>query len=123
MSDTEFVAALALADEHHRLATAIRQTIARLCRIDPQKLYPTDDTEMLSDHMPADFFLAEPGFDDLKFLLELEDLTGLEMDVQENLPRFVPGRFFWLKYPKSENLGAWITDTIGLIRRAVASQH
>ena len=88
----------------------------------PQKLYPTDDTEMLSDQMPADFFLAEAGFDDLKFLSELEDLTGLEVNLHENLPRFVPGRFFWLKYPKSENLGAWVTETIGVIRRAVASQ-
>ena len=118
MSDDEFTAALALPDEDHRLATAIRRTLAQMCRIEPEKLYPIDDTEMLSNHMPAECFLADASFDELTFVLELEALTGLRLNLDENLPRFVPGRFFWLKYPKSQNLGAWVTDSIGVIRSA-----
>jgi hypothetical protein len=75
--------------------------MACLCVVPPSVLYPQDTWQTLVPLLSCDW-------DDLGFVLILEKL-GVQFSTEagQGLPRFLPGRFFWIHRPAPATFGDW----------------
>jgi len=116
MSDAAFVEALQLEEDDHAIAIAIRQAIAAMCKVDPEKINPEDDTDVLADHMDSWHL---DGWDEIGFVISLEEVLQKDIQTEDlKLPNFVTGRFFWKVWPGPPNFGIWVKQTVPIVRAA-----
>ena len=113
ITDEAFVRLLGLTGSSAHLALCVRRAIAELCRMPPEAISPAHSTQWLSKRM------VYPGgteWDLLAFELELADALGVHSNLEsEDLPPFLPHRFFWWHRPGPANLGEWILGVVSVL--------
>src|SRR4051794_41069001 len=98
LAGEEFLSRCASSASHFALAA--REALGRVCQIPVDRIYPEDNPEMLAQ-------LAR-DWDDLAVILELEAILHIQLgDSGDDFPRFLPGRFFWRKWPAPKSVGEW----------------
>ena len=97
----EFCACLGVARDLDAWIICIRRAMGRLLGIPPSAIRPDDTWRNLVPLHPCDW-------DDLGVVLALEGLGVLfPLAQSEELPRFLPGRFFWKTWPAPDTFGEW----------------
>jgi hypothetical protein len=98
----DFCARLGVAPDTDAWIICIRRAMARLFAVPPSALYPRDTWR---DLLP----LLRCDWDDVEVVLSLGEL-GVEFPSaqSEELPRFLPGRFFWKHWPAPATFGDWV---------------
>ncbi len=77
--------------------------MAFLCVVPASALYPDDTWSCL-------IRLVDCDWDDLAFLMSLEKIgVAFPSTESRELPRFIPGRLFWMKWPAPATFGLWST--------------
>jgi hypothetical protein len=101
LSDEEFLSRINVRPEWGGFALAAREALGRVCRIPADHIYAEDDPQSLAE-------LAFLDWDDMGVVLELEQLLHVPLgDPGDDFPRFLPGRFFWRKWPAPRTVGEW----------------
>jgi hypothetical protein len=97
----EFCARLGIVRDLEPWVICVRRAMGRLLAIPPSAIQPDDTWRDLVPLHPCDW-------DDLGVVLSLEGLGVLFPSAQsEELPRFLPGRFFWKTWPAPATIGEW----------------
>jgi hypothetical protein len=98
LADEEFLSRCAAGAP--RFALAAREALGGVCQIPADRIYPEDNPEMLAQLVG--------DWDDLSVILELEATLHISLgDAGDDFPRFLPGRFFWRKWPAPKSVGEW----------------
>jgi hypothetical protein len=99
-----------------QLAEKIRDVTAALCRLDLDAIDPATDNDYLCSRM-------FDGWDELTFLMKLEEALNVEISDSVQLPNFVMRRFFFFyKKPKPLNYGEWVKSVVEILAPIVADQ-
>src|SRR3954447_8115397 len=81
-------------------ALIAREALGRVCQIPADRIYADDKPETLAE--------LAGDWDDLAVILELEAILHIPFgDTGDDFPRFLPGRFFWRKWPAPKSVGEW----------------
>jgi hypothetical protein len=97
----EFCARLGVAPDLVAWIVCVRRAMGSLLGIPPSAIQPDDTWRELVPLHPCDW-------DDLGVVLALEELGVLFPSVRsEELPRLMPGRFFWMTWPAFDTFGEW----------------
>jgi hypothetical protein len=101
LSDEDFLSRTSVRPEWRGFALAAREALGRVCQIPADRIYSEDDPESLAE-------LALLDWDDMNVVIELEQLLRVPLgDPGDDFPRFLPGRFFWRKWPAPKTVGEW----------------
>jgi hypothetical protein len=99
------------------LASAVRTSVAKVIKVDPEDLhFATPTIEILRQAGKARW----DGWDDAYFVFDFEELTGLTIPDGFELPRIAPARFFFWKTEGATTLGEWCEN---VVRELTALRH
>jgi hypothetical protein len=103
ISHSEFLVSLQVPDRSQDFVIAVRETLGLYLNLPPFIIYPTDTLQTLKPFFPFN------GWDDMEFIVTLEG-CGVEFgsdEIQEQIPRFIDRRFFWIHHGGVANFGEW----------------
>lgn len=103
LSHHEFCTRLSVSPELAGWVIRVRRAIALVCAVPPAALHPEDTWEDIVSLQCGDWDVVE-------VFQALEEL-GVEFPRGTSdapLPRFVPGRFLWLRWPAPATFGEWV---------------
>ena len=101
LSDEDFLSRTSVRPEWRGSALAAREALGRVCHIPADRIYAEDVPESLAELVFLDW-------DDTNVIVELEQLLHVPLgEPGDDFPRFLPGRFFWRKWPAPKTVGEW----------------
>lgn len=102
LSHGDFCARVGVSRDLELSVIYVRRAMGCVLAVPPSVLRPEDTWSVLLPLVPCDW-------DDLGVVLALEKL-GVEFPSERSkeLPRFLPGRFFWKTWPAPATFGEWI---------------
>ena len=102
MTHEDFLLALQVPVSPVGWIVVVREAMGHFLKLPAFAIYPMDTWQTLEPFFPLD------GWDEMGFILSLE-AVGVEFldDESQTLPRFIEGRFFWLRWRGSANIGEW----------------
>jgi hypothetical protein len=103
LSGEEFALRVGVSAERQPFVVAARAALGRVCHIPESQIYANDVPECLAE--------LAGDWDDLRVILELEQLLHVSIDDSgHDFPRFLFGRFFWRKWTGPKSVGEWTTQ-------------
>ncbi|MCE5229436.1 hypothetical protein LLG95_07550 [bacterium] len=107
LADEQFLLQLNAGGELGAICCAIRSIVADQCKIAKEKIYPGDDTQVLS--------LLMKDWDVMTFVLKAEEVLKIEIDEKKVPPFTRAGIFGFTINDGPENFGRWCLDVAGRI--------
>ncbi len=100
LPDTDFVAQLAGPHVKSSVGIALRNEMARLCKLPPDSVTPSD--------LQCNLQWLIGDWDLINFVFVIEEALQCELPDEENIPNPFDLRCFWWKRPGPETFGQWV---------------